>query len=236
MYLLNEGQTVIFLLHIHFGGQTKGQCHLLFCLDIPPLLSCPFALFMLLYNTEGDDNMQQPGKIYDLTEIKFLILFILDFCKNPVAVPVLNDIAMNDEFVDFFSYSTALSELEESGHMVKTAYNEQDYYTISPLGMETNSLFARRVKYHVRKAAQEAAREALKKTRRSERIRADWFELKNDVFVASLSFSENERPLFSLTLHASTKEQAKQICETFEHSAEDIVREITGILSKKAEK
>lgn len=179
--------------------------------------------------------MVQPGGIYDHNDLKFLILYVLDHCKDPISPFMLGDIMLNDELVDFFDFSTSLQELTETGHVVKTFYHEQEYYTITPLGMETISLFSNRLKYHVRKASMEAAQSALKKMRRGERIWAQWFPLKNGTYMVALSFFESGEELLSLKLQASSKEQAKQICDNFYQNAESIVPGITGLLFEKKE-
>ena len=180
--------------------------------------------------------MVQPGGIYDPNEVKFLILYVLDHCKDPISSPMLGDILLNDGLVDFFDFSNALQELSASGHVIKTLYQEQDYYTITPLGIETISLFSGRLKYHVRKASIEAAQSALKKMKRQERISAQWFPLKGGGYLVSLSFFDGGEELLSLKLRAASKDQAKQICDNFYQNAESIVPAITEqLLTKKEE-
>jgi len=179
--------------------------------------------------------MIQPGRIYDLNDVKFLILYVLDHCKDPISINILSDIMLNDGLVIFFDFSTALQELLATGHLVKTFYHDQEYYTITPLGIETIALFSGHLKYHVRKASIEAAGSALKKMKRSEKISAQWFPMKDGTHMVALSFYDSGTELLSLKLHASSKEQAKQICDNFYQYAERVVPNITQLLLEKKE-
>ena len=68
--------------------------------------------------------MARFGFIHSKLDTKLLILYILTRVAGPIDFATLTDLVMCDDGVDYFEFAEALSELLESGHLVR----EGDYY------------------------------------------------------------------------------------------------------------
>ncbi len=74
----------------------------------------------------------QKGFIRDKLQLKLMLLYILDRVLWPIDLSSLTELALCDDGVDYFSFTEALSELTESGHVTL----EHDRYTITSRGRE----------------------------------------------------------------------------------------------------
>ena len=74
--------------------------------------------------------MARFGFIHSKLDTKLLILYILTRVAGPIDFATLTDLVMCDDGVDYFEFAEALSELLESGHLVR----EGDYYSPTDKG------------------------------------------------------------------------------------------------------
>lgn len=87
-----------------------------------------------------------PGFIRDKLQLKLLILYILSHLDQAADLPELTDLVLCDEGVDYFSFTDALSELVETGHVA----HADNLYAITSKGREHLQVCESNLPYSVR--------------------------------------------------------------------------------------
>ena len=77
----------------------------------------------------------EPGGLKDTYDIKLLICYLLSTITEPLSPDQLNYIFQSEGLVNYFSYTVALKELLESGHIKETKSELDTKYAITPLGL-----------------------------------------------------------------------------------------------------
>lgn len=174
----------------------------------------------------------EPGGISDITVLKFLILYVLHYCEHPVCFGTLSDILLGDGLVDFFDYSTALEQMEQSGHVCKTEQDGEAYFTYTELGYEAVSLFQRRIPTLVRERSIQSARKILSRERTAMDISAQYTLQEDGTCVVRLSAAEQQQPLIAVTLPTINEHQARAICDNFRANASRILPELITSITR----
>lgn len=77
------------------------------------------------------------GGLQDKYEIKILICYLLHSIQTPLTKDQLNYVFQDGQLVNYFSFRDALAELIESNHIQTTKKDNEEVYTLNPLGVET---------------------------------------------------------------------------------------------------
>lgn len=78
-----------------------------------------------------------PGGFQDVYEVRILICYLLHSVSAPLSKEQLHYIFQENNLVNYFTFSSALSDLAESGQIVPETKEEKEYYSLCPLGAET---------------------------------------------------------------------------------------------------
>ncbi len=175
--------------------------------------------------------MVGPGGIFDITTLKFLLLYVLHFCKRPVTFSILNDIVMRDGLVDFFEFTSALSQMVDSGHVEKTQQGDKEArYTYTPLGEEAIALFQQRLPNHIRQKSIDAAKAVLQEDLTTTRASTELSTAENGDTLLRLSLKEQAGIIFSLECAIPSAGLARQICAQFQQHHQSFFPQLIDLL------
>lgn len=172
------------------------------------------------------------GFIRDKLQLKLLILYILDHLIEPVDHAQLLDLALCDEGVDYFSFSEALAELTESGHVVLI----ENLYTISAKGREHCQAGESAVPTSVRMKCDRNTGAVNAMLRRNSQIHTEVLPREDGEFDVQLSLSDDGGTVISMELASSSQEQALRVTRNFRKHAEEIYNAILTALLDDYEK
>lgn len=152
------------------------------------------------------------GFIQGKLEIKLLILYILARADEPLDMDTLLDVAMCDSGVSYFDFSTALAELVESLHVER----KSGLFHITQQGRDNGGIMEDRLPYSVRLRCDVRLTDINEDFQRQRRIHAEMERQNDGNWQVRLALdSEEDIPLFSLTLTLSTQEDAKRLVQRF---------------------
>ena len=80
-------------------------------------------------------------ELTDKFEIKIFILFLLKNIKEPLEFSMINDIVIQDGYVNYFDFAICFAELLENGQILEQKRKEDSHpvYVITPAGEEAVS-------------------------------------------------------------------------------------------------
>ncbi|MDR2502471.1 MAG: DUF4364 family protein [Oscillospiraceae bacterium] len=167
-----------------------------------------------------------PGFIHDNTDIKILLLYILNRLPEPVGFDALLELAMCDGGITYFDVTQCLDSLVKTGHAeeLSGAYRALDKGRRD--GGATESALPLSVKVRCDKGVMEH----IVRSRRSASIDTATTIRRRGGYTAELCLSGDGDELMNLRLYAVSAERAAQLESEFKLRAEEIYAEIVGAI------
>lgn len=167
------------------------------------------------------------GYIRKQSDMKFLILFILDVIGEAVTEDALLEAVLTDACADYFSFSAALSELVADGFVSENGAG----YAITPAGKVNFDALGNVLPYSVRRNAETAATKAVAAAKRAACIQTDTVKSEEgNHFITRLSMSDGRDEILSISLLTVKSEQGADIEANFAQNAEKIYRRVLAAL------
>jgi len=167
------------------------------------------------------------GYIRSTSDMKFLILFILDLFSKPIEGEVLLQSVLSDPCADYFTYSDALSGLCDDDFVGEN----KDGYFITESGKMNFNALGQVLPYSVRRNAQNAATKAIASAQRQSCIQTSTVKSPGkNFYTTSLSMSDGKDTIVSLSLLTVKSEQGAEIERNFSRHAEKIYTRILSAL------
>ncbi|MBR5743063.1 MAG: DUF4364 family protein [Clostridia bacterium] len=169
------------------------------------------------------------GYIRSGSDMKFLILYVLDVIGEPISDEILLQAVQSDPLADYFSFASSLRELTDDGFV---AGNEKGY-AITPEGKRNFDALGRVLPFSVRRDAQNAATRAIAAAKRDALISTSTEKAENgNHFTTRLSLNDGLDEILTLSLLTVSAEQGAELERTFEENAEEIYKEVLAVLLK----
>lgn len=118
-----------------------------------------------------------PGGFTDIYEVRILICYLLHSVSEPLSKEQLNDIFQSTHMVNYFAFSDALAQLLADRQITALKSEENEYYRLTQLGIDTANLLQNHLPRSVRDRVAAAALELLSKQKK---------ERENEVMVEEL--------------------------------------------------
>ncbi|NCA67847.1 MAG: DUF4364 family protein [Clostridia bacterium] len=168
----------------------------------------------------------------ELTEkldIKVFILFLLKNMREPLEYSTINDIVIQDGFVNYFDFSICFGELVESGQ-IEEIPGGKSTYRISKDGETAVENVEMRLFTSVREKALRSALRLLAFYKTGNRITSSVTE-KDGGFVLNCSIIDNTRKLLDINVFLTEKYYAETLKGNYEDRAENIYKGVLALLS-----
>ncbi len=172
-------------------------------------------------------------KLSDKTDVKVLILYILDEMNHPASYTVIVDAILDVGCVRGFDFAECFSELAEDGHILFDTVEGETYYMIA----ESGSMVARELRgtlpVPVLERASVAAARHLSLAKMGVVLHATIAETEQGDYKVSFRIDNgNKGEILSLSVRVSTKERAEKIKAYCENArAENVYRGILTVIT-----
>jgi len=172
------------------------------------------------------------GFIHDTIEIKFLILYITSRLAGPVDLDILTEITMCDQGVDYFSFTQALAELVDTGHLTL----EDGLYAITDKGRRNGGAWEDTLPYSIRAKCQKSIAAQNSRLRRDAQIQAKYLPHPDGTATVRLSMDDNTGNLLTLELFTASEAMGKKLCDQFRETPEEMYNRILDVLLGEPER
>lgn len=175
--------------------------------------------------------MERFGFIHEELDIKLLILYVLKLLPGRVSFQELSDLVLIDGGFDYFEYSQCLSELVDTGHVVR----DEGFYRVTEKGSEHLSAIESSLPYSVRVKADKHARPVVERMQREALIGASHQETPEGGCMLKLSLSDGVGDILRLKILTGSQEQALAMEKAFRGRAEGVYQDIIRLLTPEKE-
>jgi hypothetical protein len=177
----------------------------------------------------------EPGGLKDTYDIKLLICYLLSTITEPLSPDQLNYIFQSEGLVNYFSYTVALKELLESGHIKETKSESDTKYAITPLGLDSAHKLQSSLPRSLRDKVVSVALSLLTRLERQKNVEVS-LKKAEDGYLVQCRIADVGSDLLNFTMYANNETQANIMKLHFEQHTDLLYRTILaiGIGDKKA--
>jgi hypothetical protein len=168
-------------------------------------------------------------ELSDNFERKVFILFLLNNLDEPLEFSTINDIVIQDNFVNYFDFAICFSELLESGQITETG-GSKPLYSISEAGRTSIESYESTLYTSVREKALRSALRLLAFNRSGSKISSSITECKGG-YILKCSITDSQRVLFNTEVFLTEKHYAEKLKANFDEKAEIIYKGSLALLS-----
>ena len=161
----------------------------------------------------------------ELAENKLLVLYVIKSLRQPISKTQLNEIILENNFINYFTLQQYISELETSEFVCYIEKNNKKLITITQKGENVLSIFNERISPIKRDIIDNYI--SIKKELT---IHSDYTIEKNNSFIVDLKALEDEILLIDLKISVPTKKQASTLCAKWKENPSDIYTKIVQAL------
>lgn len=170
-------------------------------------------------------EMARHGFIHGELDTKLLVLYIMDRVAAPIDFDTLTDLAMCDSGVDYFQYAEVVAGLLGSGHLAQ----EGELYSITDRGRRACGAGESSLSPVVRGRCDQRLAPLNQVLKRKAQIRAE-LRPRLGGYDVCLAMDDEQGPLLSLTLMASSQEEGQRIADRFLQRPDRVYNGILGVL------
>lgn len=173
--------------------------------------------------------MKRYGFIRTKDEIKFLILYSLNFITFPINYDKILDICTwCDDGFDYFQFNEAFLELIESNHLDK---NSDETFLITEKGINTAKAFENKLPVSVKELANISALRVKKEILREACIETSTVKKNEHDYIVTMKMED----IFSIDFMVVSQTQANLLERQFKKNAEKIYNDVLNSLTKEYE-
>lgn len=169
-------------------------------------------------------------KLTNKIDIKVFILYLLKNVGEPLEYTTVNDIVVQDEFVNYFDFAFCFSELLEAGQIAEIQISGNCLYSISESGKEILESYESSLLPVIRERALKSALRLLAFYRHGNRISSSITEC-GEGYTLKCNIVDKQKTIFSVEVYLSEKDYAEKLKENFDERAEIIFRGALSLLS-----
>lgn len=170
----------------------------------------------------------EPGGLHDTYEIKLLICYLLSSISEPLTPDQLNFIFQSEGLVNYFSYTTALKELLESGLIRETSEAGTVQYTITPLGTDSARKLQSSLPRSLRDKVVNVALRLLTRLERQKKVEVIQNKVE-DGYLVECRIADVGSDLLRFSIYANNQAQADIMKVHLERNTDLLYRTILAI-------
>lgn len=165
----------------------------------------------------------------ELAENKLILLYILNKIKSPLSNSLLTEIVLENNLINYFHLQQYISELIDSGFII---INEnKQFYSISKQGKNVLDFFNNRISDKKKNIINDYFLKNNYIITNQKISNAEFYKDENNSYIINCVLDENDKHIIELKLYASSKSEAKQICQKWKLNAEEIYKKIHNELN-----
>lgn len=171
-------------------------------------------------------------ELNDKYEIKIFILFLLKNIKEPLEFSTINDIVIQDGFVNYFDFAICFAELLESGQILEQKKNGDNttHYVITSAGEEAVSNVQMKLFTTVREKALRSALRLIAFNKTGTRISSNLEEHPKG-YNLTCKIEDKDKVIMNLQVFLTEKYYAEKLQSNFDERAENVYKGVLSLLS-----
>lgn len=134
----------------------------------------------------------------------------------------LSSFFIDKDYTGYFNIQQTLSELVSSGFVEMTTIRNTSYYSITPDGYNSLTLFRNQIPRGAMRDIDSFLEENKFALKNEVGTQAVYYKHTNGDYIANCKVNEGKSLLYEISLSLPSEEEAKKVCQNFREYSEDI--------------
>ena len=176
-------------------------------------------------------------KLTNKNDIKIFILYLLQNIQYPLDFPTINDIVVQNEYVNYFDFAECFAEILDMGHIIEE-YEEDEQtgakktvYRISPLGTAVVSQLQSGLLRSIRESSLKSAMRLLSFKKRGAQVHCKTYEREDGKFAIECVITEMDKEILHISLADDSAARIDRMKANFEDRPDGIYKGIMALLA-----
>lgn len=176
-------------------------------------------------------------KLTNKTDVKIFILYLLQNINYPLDFPTINDIVVQNEYVNYFDFAECFAEILDMGHIIeehsvdeKTG-EKQTLYRISPLGSAVVSQLQSGLLRSIRETSLKSAMRLLSFKKRGAQMHCNVEQREDGKFEIECVITEMGQEILHLNLVDDSLSRIERMKANFIDRPDGIYKGIMALLA-----
>lgn len=162
----------------------------------------------------------------DRNEVKVFILYLMRHLDCPLEYWQVNDIVVQDGYVDDLTFSDCFFELIAADNIAVVSDRSIDYYVITEQGKRVSDNLCPGISTYIREKSLRSAIRHLSYTERGAKVETDMRPAPEGRVEVTLRIVERERVILDVKIYAESMNQAKLMCHNFKQDPDGMFKVI----------
>ena len=169
--------------------------------------------------------MAEPFTIY-----KLMVLYMAQHSREELTNSQISEFVLDREYTDYLHLQQVLSELVETGLLIRRTVSNSSHYELTDEGSKTLSYFENDLSQDIRNEIEEFLRDYGYEMTERILMPADYYTTPQGTYAVRCQLIEKDATIMDLTMAAPSKEAARAICKSWPQKCQDIYTSIMGEL------
>lgn len=166
----------------------------------------------------------------ELAENKLLLLYILRQIKLPISKNQLNEIVLENNFINYFTLQQYITELISADFIEYSEIDDKHRLAITGSGDKVLNLFLNRISDSKKSIIDDYIEKNINKIKNDISLTADYTIANNNSFTVNLTAIENNITLIDLKLNVVSNKQARELCAKWKNNSSELYTKILKVL------
>jgi len=171
----------------------------------------------------------------DKKSVKIYVLYLMDNINYPLDYPTINDMIMQNEFVDYLDFAECFAEMLDDALILKIEFDGVEHYYVSDRGRTVARELSGDILPSILDDSLANALRMIDFNKRGIKCASSVEKCEDDRYLFRCSMSERGREILDLRLVLDSPARAKRMKETFSGHPDVIYRGIHALLSGDAQ-
>lgn len=176
-------------------------------------------------------------KLTNKNDIKIFILYLLQNIQYPLDFPTINDVVVQNEYVNYFDFAECFAEILDMGHIIEEFETDpktgekQTLYRISPLGSAVVSQLQSSLLRSIRESSLKSAMRLLSFKKRGAQVHCTTSEQEDGRFAIECVITEMNKEILHISLVDDSSARIERMKANFEERPDGIYKGIMALLA-----
>ena len=171
------------------------------------------------------------AQLRDKNDIKIFILYLLRNIGYPLDFVTINDIVVQDGFVNYFDFTECFAELLETGNVEEIRVDGEEKYAITEQGKHVADTLQSKLMHMIRDRSLKSALRLLSFRKRGAAIQCDVRAVADGKFEMICEVVDRHEEVMHLKVLLDDEAQARRMQYQFTSKPEVVYRGIMALLS-----
>ena len=156
------------------------------------------------------------------TLYKLMILYMLSKVNFPLSNVQISTFMLDNEYTSYFTFQETINSLVEDSFIQQMNYRNSTQYKLTQEGEDTVEFFYTKISPAIREDIDSYLARNKYELQSEVGTTSDYYRTTNGTYIAHLLVKEGDSTLIELNLGVPLEDQAKDMCDKWKDSSQDI--------------